>query len=454
MPMTVELSWWYKRDSLLFHPAEAAEKMQELSYEEVIDTIENKRRFGNLTGVEISRVMLHKLGSPQKDIPFFHIAGTNGKGSVSAFLCSILKEAGLKVGMFTSPHLVDFRERIQVNGEMIPKEDCARIGNFLLEQDFGVYPTMFDYCMLMAVLYFREQKCDVMVMETGLGGRLDSTNALGVPEVAVITKIGYDHTSLLGDTLDKIAAEKAGIIKKGTTVVIESQEPEAEAVLKQAASLADEVKWVDAAKIKREGMTTKGQTFSYQYYKYISMHILGVHQYENAVAAMLAAETFLRKRNKMDMSYFCAGIEKAHWIGRMEILCENPLFMVDGAHNSHGVNALKESLMVLFPGEKFHFIMAVMADKDYEKMIEELLPLALDFRTITAESSRALQADALADCIRKKGIPAKNYASIEACFTEAYPDTHKRIAFGSLYFIGELEAKNVGQTLQKSYIFE
>lgn len=443
--------------------------MQELSYEEVIDTIENKRRFGNLTGVEISREMLKQLGNPQKDIPFLHIAGTNGKGSVSAFLCSILKEAGLKTGMFTSPHLVDFRERIQINGEMISKEDCARIGNFLLEQDFGVYPTMFDYCMLMAVLYFKEQHCDVMVMETGLGGRLDSTNALGVPKVAVITKIGYDHTNLLGNTLSEIASEKAGIIKKGTTVVIESQEPEAKEVLEKAAMTADKAIWVDTGKIQKEGMTTKGQTFSYatgnsnhiecpvkncKYYEHISMHILGVHQYENAVAAMLAADAFLSKNQKRDMSCLRAGIEKARWMGRMEILSEKPFLLVDGAHNGHGVNALRDSLMALFPGEKFHFIMAVMADKDYENMVEELLPLAIDFRTITADSARALQADALADCIQKKGIPAKNYPSVEACFSEAYSDTHKMIAFGSLYFIGELEEKKVGQTLQKSYNFE
>lgn len=190
-------------------------------YEEVLDKIENARRFGNLPGVEVSRAMLHGLGEPQKGMPYVHIAGTNGKGSVCAFLSSTLKEAGYKVGVFTSPHLVDFRERITVNGEMIPKETVTRIGNRLLEEDFGVSPTMFDYCMAMAVLYFKEQQCDIAVMETGLGGKLDSTNALGIPDVAIITRIGYDHMAILGNTLSEIAAEKAGIIKKGSYIISE-----------------------------------------------------------------------------------------------------------------------------------------------------------------------------------------------------------------------------------------
>ena len=205
--------------------------MQTLTYEETVTAIENKRRFGNLKGVEISKIMLEKLGHPEKDLRIIHIAGTNGKGSVSAFLRSVFECAGLKTGMFTSPHLVDFRERIQVQGDMISKEDTMRLGNRLLSMDFGVCPTMFDYCLAMALLYFKEQKCDVVILETGLGGTYDSTNACGVPDVTVIAKIGFDHMAILGDTLAQIAAEKAGIIKHGTALVLESQEKEAMDVL-------------------------------------------------------------------------------------------------------------------------------------------------------------------------------------------------------------------------------
>ena len=189
------------------------------SYEEVIDIIQNSRRFGNLTGSEITKIMLETLEHPEEGMPYIHVAGTNGKGSVSAFLCAILKEAGLKTGMFTSPHLVDFRERIQINDEMISKEDVHRLGNLLLAQNFGVQPTMFDYCLAMALLYFKEQQCDVIVLETGLGGKYDSTNAVGTPAVSVITKIGMDHMAILGNTLVEIAGEKAGIIKAGTKLV-------------------------------------------------------------------------------------------------------------------------------------------------------------------------------------------------------------------------------------------
>lgn len=432
--------------------------MQRLSYEEVRETIENIRRFGNAKGVDISREMLAALDNPQAGMNFIHIAGTNGKGSVSAFLCAILRQAGLKVGLFTSPHLIDFRERIQVNGEMISKEDCARLGNFLLEQDFSVQPTMFDYCMGMAVLYFKEQKCDVMIMETGLGGTYDATNALGVPAATVITKIGYDHMAVLGTTLAEIAGEKAGIIKKGTTLIIEEQEQEAETVLRRKAVEAglhevtsmqekcalapDTFCFVKKEWLTQKEMTQEGQTFSFLGYSSLYMHILGVHQYENAAAAIVAAESFLRSR-KPDMdepeAAECVkkGIAAARWMGRMEILSTEPFFMVDGAHNSHGVTALCESLKALFPGEKFHFVMAVMADKDYDKMIACLLPLAIDFVTVTAESSRALQGEKLAEFIRAKGVPAVNCEDFAAM---EFEKGGKTIAFGSLYFIGEIEA--------------
>lgn len=412
------------------------------SYEEVIDTIQNQRRFGNLTGCEISKIMLEVLNHPEKDLPFIHIAGTNGKGSVSAFLSSILKEAGLKVGMFTSPHLVDFRERIQINGEMISKEDTSRLGNLLLEQDFGVHPTMFDYCLAMALLYFKEQQCDVIVLETGLGGRYDSTNAVGTPAVSVITKIGFDHMAILGNTLAEIAGEKAGIIKKGTKLICESQEPEVEAIFRKEAEKVG----VDSIQIiKPEQIQIKDhQTFSVNGYEDLKMQMLGLHQFENATAAILAAEAYLNQlptAEKIPMA-IRTGVAVTKWMGRMEVLREEPFFMVDGAHNAHGVTALHKSLVALFPDEKFHFIMGVMADKDYEDMIEELLSLAIDFTTVTVGYSRSLGAEQLADCIRKKGVPAKSAESLEDAMAEVTKERQaKTIAFGSLYFVGEIEEK-------------
>lgn len=419
--------------------------MKELTYEEVLDQIEHQRRFGNRPGAEVSALMLEKLGRPQQNMSVIHIAGTNGKGSVSAFLCSILKEAGIRTGMFTSPHLVDFRERICVDGQMISREEVTKLGNMLLEEDFGTVPTMFDYCLAMALLYYRDRQCQAAVIETGLGGRLDSTNAIGVPDVTVVTKIGYDHMAVLGDTLDKIAAEKAGIIKKGTKLVLESQEKDAMDVLLETAEkeAVTEIKIADMHDVTECRYENGRQYFSYQKYKNLEMAMLGVHQYENAAAAILAAEIFLKDRGISDEKaeyYIREGIKKTRWEGRMEILSREPFFMVDGAHNGNGVAALAESLRTLFPGEKFHFVMGVMADKNYEEMIEELLPLALDFKTVTAESERALAAQELSEKIRAKGICD---AGLLHSFDELMPGrldvAHKTIAFGSLYFVGEIE---------------
>lgn len=419
--------------------------MKELTYEEVLDQIEHQRRFGNRPGAEVSALMLEKLGRPQQNMSVIHIAGTNGKGSVSAFLCSILKEAGIRTGMFASPHLVDFRERICVDGQMISREEVTKLGNMLLEEDFGTVPTMFDYCLAMALLYYRDRQCQAAVIETGLGGRLDSTNAIGVPEVTVVTKIGYDHMAVLGDTLDKIAAEKAGIIKKGTKLVLESQEKDAMDVLLETAEkeAVTEIKIADMHDVTECRYENGRQYFSYQKYKNLEMAMLGVHQYENAAAAILAAEIFLKDRGISDEKaeyYIREGIKKTRWEGRMEILSREPFFMVDGAHNGNGVAALAESLRTLFPGEKFHFVMGVMADKNYEEMIEELLPLALDFKTVTVESERALAAQELSEKIRAKGICD---AGLLHSFDELMPGrldvAHKTIAFGSLYFVGEIE---------------
>ena len=399
------------------------------NYQEVIDKIENSRRFGNLPGVEVTKRMLATLGNPQDGLAFIHVAGTNGKGSTCAFLTNILAKAGLKCGCFTSPHLIHFEERITVDQQMIPKEVVTRLGNELLSIDFGVTPTMFDYCLVMAVLYFKECGCNVAVMETGLGGRLDSTNALGNPMVAVITRIGYDHMAILGNTLTEIASEKAGILKENVPAIFAPQEEEALAVLR-----------------KHPGTLVSSEDM--EKVAFMKPGLMGEHQLENGAAAMLAAQKFLSQigfdEERADAAIE-AGIHTAIWKGRMEILSREPYLMVDGAHNSNGIHALKTSLMKLYPDEKFHFVMGVMADKDYEKMIEELLSLAIDFVTVTPESSRALQAESLAEKIRSQGIPARSMASVADVLTLPRVG-EKTIALGSLYFIGELEALYYGNT--------
>lgn len=453
------------------------------SYDEVIHIIENTRRFGNLTGFEVSKRMLEQLGNPQCGIPFVHVAGTNGKGSTTAFLSKILEQTGKKVGMFTSPHLITFEERIRINGMYIPKEDVTRLGNQLLNMQFDVQPTMFDYCLAMAVLYFKEQACDIMIMETGIGGRYDSTNALGVPEVAVITKIGFDHMAVLGNTLEEIASEKAGIIKKGCYVVTNEQQPQITDIFienfRRVNQLTEHIMPIGFAQEWEEHPGTLEVPDTPAFFKVnreairiaagIPMKMPLGYQIENAATAILAARVLLEKwirdgrwiGHMEDIeSHIRAGVSETFWKGRMEIISEQPFFMIDGAHNSHGVWALRESLKELYPNEKFHFIMGVMADKDYEEMIEALLPLAIDFVTVTPESNRALQSKELAECIQKKGIPAKYAEDMEEVIRPLLPagemtriskedeekhiylagSKNKTIAFGSLYFIGAIEA--------------
>ena len=412
------------------------------SYSEVIHTIQNTRRFGNLTGYEVSKRMLEQLGNPQCGIPFVHVAGTNGKGSTTAFLCKILEQTGKKIGMFTSPHLVEFEERIRINGAYIPKEDVTRIGNLLLSMGFDVSPTMFDYCLAMAVLYFKEQQCDMIVMETGIGGRYDSTNALGIPEVSVITKIGFDHTAVLGNTLAEIAGEKAGIIKQGAHFVFQRQEAEARDVLLENYRFTGQ----DMSMLYE--ITEEDVHFA----ETLPKRMVGKFQSENAATAIETARIILEKWAASDSEiaenierFIEKGIAETFWKGRMEIVNENPFFMVDGAHNSHGVHALAEGLRSLYPNEKFHFIMGVMADKDYEEMIDELLPLAIDFVTVTPESNRALQSKDLAECITRKGVEASYAQDMEEVIrpllqTQLTGSFDKTVAFGSLYFIGEIEA--------------
>ena len=388
---------------------------------------------------------------PHHHFKSIHVAGTNGKGSVSHMLASILQEAGYKTGLYTSPHLKDFRERIKVNGQMIGEDYVTRFVSQNKELFATIQPSFFEMTVAMAFKYFADEQADIAVIEVGLGGRLDSTNII-TPLASVITNISFDHMALLGDTLPKIAAEKAGIIKHGTALVLESQEKEAMDVLNKAAERADikTTKVVNLDEIRILPQKDGKQCFSYAGYDAVTMKMLGVHQYENAVAAMLAAELFFEKyfagkknvpERKALQHAIREGIDRTQWMGRMELVSNDPFFLMDGAHNSNGVEALKKSLETMYPDEKFHFIMGVMADKDYGEMIRELLPLALDFKTVTVESERALQGEALADCIRAKGIPAEAYQNL----ADVLPDfskssAEKTVAFGSLYFIGEIEA--------------
>lgn len=402
--------------------------------------MEQASRFGSLPGVKISEKMLAAAGNPEKSLPFIHIAGTNGKGSTAAFLRSVLTEAGYRTGLYTSPHLEEFTERFSVDGVNISKEDFTRIGEWVLGQNFQVSPTMSDYLLLLSLIFFKEQKCDVGIFETGLGGRLDSTNALGVPEVAVLTKIGFDHMGILGNTLRQIALEKAGILKYGCRGVCGPQDLEARETIEKYAN-EQKIRMVFAECEKIQGY---GDRFFYPGAGEFQVSMLGKYQRENALTAVLAAGELNRLGYSISEEALRQGIFKAKWPGRMELLSREPFLMVDGAHNGTGAAALAESLREAYPGEKFHFVMGVFADKDYKHMVGEILPLAYDVVTFTPDSERALKGEELASYIKGLGVEARYCTSIRDVVSDSLlrgkrqGKQRKTVVFGSLHFIGEV----------------
>ncbi len=396
-----------------------------MTYTDIINTIDNKRRFGRACGRDVTREMMEALGHPDEGIHIIHIAGTNGKGSVAAFVSSILQAASFssnnhyKVGLFTSPHLVEYTERIQIDGHQIPRDDVVRLGELLLDLDLKKEPTMFDYWLAMAILYFKEQNVKYVVLETGLGGRLDSTNGLTqLPEVCAITSIGLEHTQYLGNTLAEIAGEKAGIIKPGVPVVIGKMDDEPREVI------IDRSKELNSPYIVSKPVETG-----------VELGLFGEYQRFNAGVAVDIVHLLQDTISENDIE---KGLATVVWPGRMQILSRTPFILIDGAHNPNGVMALRDSLMAEFPNQRFSFIMAVMADKDYLEMAHIVMPIASRFYTVTVDYSRSKQADTLAEELRDIGADAQSCDSYNHAVDLASTYNDRIIAFGSLYFIGEI----------------
>ena len=288
-----------------------------MTYEQVVNTIDNKRRFGKACGRDVTIEFLKTLGHPDLGMHFIHIAGTNGKGSVAAFVSSILQAASFasakpfKVGLFTSPHLIEYTERIQIDGKQISKEDVTRIGQQLLEYKLDLEPTMFDYWLAMALIYFKEQQVDYVVLETGLGGNKDSTNGLTqLPDVCAITSIGLEHTQYLGNTLAAIAGEKAGIIKPGVPVVIGQMDDEASSVIEaKAAELG--CKLIKADTVDKD----------------VKLGLFGGYQRNNAAVAV---EVVKALSLDVDNQTIETGLANARWDGRMQVISENPFILIEG----------------------------------------------------------------------------------------------------------------------------
>lgn len=378
-----------------------------MDYEEALNWIHSTYRFGSQLGLERISVLLHLLGRPQDSGRFVHVAGTNGKGSVTAMVASILKEAGYRTGTYTSPHLEDFRERIRLGGRKIGKEEVAELVPRVKAQVERMmsagypHPTEFEIVTAMAFLYFKESGCDWVSLEVGLGGRFDATNVV-TPAVSVITPVSLDHTDRLGNTLGEIAFEEAGIIKPGVPVVVAPQPPEALAVILDRARalgcrvmlVGEDISWrVEAESIRGQeiqvvaGRTELGRLF---------VPLAGPHQAVNAATAVAVARILTESGAEIGWETIKAGIARTRWPGRLEVVAERPLVILDGAHNPGGAAALVRSLP-LIPRRKLISVVGMLKDKDYRQVLSQVLPFCDVVVATYPVSERALDAGVLAE---------------------------------------------------------
>ncbi|MCD8051683.1 MAG: bifunctional folylpolyglutamate synthase/dihydrofolate synthase [Clostridiales bacterium] len=414
-----------------------------MSYQAALDYIHSVKWQTRKPGLSRTRALLSALGNPERKLKFVHIAGTNGKGSTAACIASCLRASGYRVGLYTSPYINRFNERIQVNG--VPISDMA------LEQAVNVIrpkadamadsPSEFELITAIAFYYFLRQRCDIVVLEVGLGGALDSTNVIGVPECAVITAIGLDHMRELGPTLTDIATAKAGIIKPGGVVVSYGGQPEADAVINRAVrERGASLRTVDFSLLTLRDFDLDGITFDFGPMKKLRLPLIGSYQPKNAATAITALLALREKGWDIPDQSIREGLEKVQWPGRFEVLRKQPLFLLDGSHNAHGMQATVESLRMNFPEQRFTFLFAVMADKDVAEMIQLLAPLAERFVTVTADNPRAVPAGELARMLTEAGVAAVAAPSVEAGVALALELAEKRpvCALGTLYFSGDV----------------
>lgn len=396
-------------------------------------------------GLARSRELLGLLGDPQKKLKFVHIAGTNGKGSTAAMLAAVLQSAGYRTGLYTSPHLLRFHERMRVNGEEIDDASLIALTNTVRRAaaQMREMPTGFEIMTAIAFLYFVQERCDIVSLEVGLGGRMDSTNVIPAPEVCVVMNIGLEHTAILGDTLEKIAAEKCGIIKRGAHAVLFGQTEGVEAVAREKCTQEGVALTVTAQeKLERISSSLDGQVFKYRGRGPYHLRLLGEYQLLNALTVIDTC-TALRSRGweKLTDEAIDSGLSAARWPGRLELLRRSPDFIVDGAHNPQCVDALMDSLAALYSGKKLIFLTGVLRDKDWQQMLRRALPLAKAFVVITPPSARALDENELAGWLRAQGIEAIPAAGTDDGVRRALAMAGKDDAicsWGSLYFTGEV----------------
>jgi len=389
---------------------------------ETLEYIHNVKWQGSKPGLERTQELLKALGNPEKRLKFVHVAGTNGKGSTSACIASMLKEAGYKTGLFISPYIVCFNERMQVDGEYISDDELEEMTNEIRPYADAMEdsPTEFELITALAMLYFLKKECDIVVLEVGMGGRLDSTNVIDTPELAVITAIGYDHVKELGPTLCDIAREKAGIIKNDGDVVIYGGETDVVSVFEQKAiEQGARLYKTDFSRLTISGFFLEGIRLDFEPYGEMKLPLAGSYQPYNAALAVTAIEVLRNKGYKISDNDIKRGIENVKWPGRFEILGLEPVFILDGSHNPQGMEVTADSLKKHFKDRKIIFVIGVMADKDIDAMAVHIIPLAKVFLTVKPDNPRALDSFELAEKLKRFGVPVTDCGTVGNGVSEA-----------------------------------
>ncbi len=438
---------------LLGHLTEGSDEGGSMNEKETLAYIEELKKYGSTPGLTNIRNLCEKLGHPERELSFVHIAGTNGKGSTLSFLSEILKCAGFKVGKYVSPTISDYRERIQINGRMISKRALAQGMTICREKceelvtEGQLHPTAFEIETALAFRYFKEQKCKIVVLETGLGGEMDATNIVKNTLVEVFSSISLDHMGILGSSLAEISAVKAGIMKKGSIAVTTAQKPEVMEILRFRAQ-KEGIPLIEAAPTETGQIKSSlnGQIFSYKEFSRVQISLLGRYQIENAVLALeairaLRTQTLQGHPIVIPDKAVLQGMKNATWPGRFQIVAKKPVFIADGAHNRDGAARLAESLRYYFPQKRMIFIMGILRDKEQEEIVKATVPLADQILTISTKGIRGFSALELAEiCSRyTERVTATDgiQEALELAYLMASPED-VIVAFGSLSFLGEL----------------
>ena len=417
-----------------------------MNYEQALSYIHSVSWRGSRLGLSRTRELLERLGNPEAGLPFVHIAGTNGKGSTAAMLSSILTHAGYRTGLYTSPFISRFNERMQIDGQCIPDETLAALTDAIrpVADAMEDHPTEFELITALALRYFADENCRIVVLEAGMGGALDSTNAIPLPEVAVITAMGMDHVRELGPTMADIARAKAGIIKAGGDVVSYGGNAEADAVIARAcAERHARLVQPDFSAIRAGASGLHGQDFSYLDWEGLHLSLLGRYQLQNAALVLTVVETLRKRGWRIDDEAVRQGLSAARWPARFELLREHPVFLLDGGHNPHGIRATAESLSELFPGRRVTLLMGVMADKELSGMLDSIAPLAERCFTVRPDNPRAMDAASLALRVAERGVPAMACSSVSEGVGRAIEAAGPEgivCALGSLYLCGAVRA--------------